>query len=215
MNLSTTDVIASAMFIISLSVFVQKSAPSYLKFFPIYFIYGLLIGIYQEYTGSRGINNTGVVNVFSIADFCFIFFVLRAIITNPRARKLILFTIFVFALFAFINVLYIQKKIGFNPVNYAVGSLITVSFCIYYFVELFEKTEAQSLASLSAFWIVSAVLFNTVLTFPMFALISFMQRTPPIIADNISTIFNIILVLTYLLYSIGFLCRIRIRKSIL
>jgi hypothetical protein len=215
MNLSTSDALVLAMFIVSLSVFLQKSAPSYLKIFPVYFICGLLMGIYQEYTGSRGISNTGVANAYSIADFCFIFFVLRAIIANPKARKFILFSIIVFALFAVINVLYIQKKIGFNPVNYAVGSLITVSFCIYYFVELFEKTEAQSLASEPAFWIVSAVLFNTVLTFPMFALISFMQKTPLFIANNISTIFNIIVVFTYLLYSIGFLCRIRIRKSIL
>ena len=215
MNLSTTDTIALTMFIVSLSVFVQKSTPSYLKFFPAYFLCGLLVGIYEEYTSSHRISNTGIANVYSIADFCFIFFVLRATIVNPKVRRIILSTIIVFALFALINVLFIQKKIGFNPVNFTVGSLITVSFCIYYFVELFQKTEAQSLASLPAFWIVSAVLFNTVLTFPMFALISFMQQTSPFISNNISTIFNIILVLTYILYSIGFLCRIRIRKSIL
>jgi hypothetical protein len=50
----------------------------------------------------------------------------------------------------------------------------------------------------------------------MFALISFMKGGGPhLIFDNINAIFNIVMVFTYLLYSIGFLCRIRIRKSIL
>jgi hypothetical protein len=61
-----------------------------------------------------------------------------------------------------------------------------------------------------------------VLIFPIFALISFMnqlskanQKTSMIIFNNIVAIFNMISVLTYILYSIGFLCRIRTNKSIL
>ena len=73
MNLTTTDAIALTMFIVSLSVFVQKSAPSYLKFFPAYFACGLLVGMYEEYASSHGISNTGIANEYSIADFCFIF----------------------------------------------------------------------------------------------------------------------------------------------
>src|ERR1700676_2820294 len=106
MNLSTSDSLTLVMFIVSLSVFLQKSAPSYLKFFPAYFLCGLLVEMYEEYTSGHGISNTRIANTYSIADFCFIFFVLRAIIINPKVRRLILFTIVVFVLFAFINVLF-------------------------------------------------------------------------------------------------------------
>ncbi len=53
-----------------------------------------------------------------------------------------------------------------NPVNFAIGCLIIVSLCIYYFSELFQKAEVQSLARLPSFWIISGILFNNVLFFP-------------------------------------------------
>jgi hypothetical protein len=40
-------------------------------------------------------------------------------------------------------------------------------------------------------------------------------KTSMIVFDHIEAIFNIISVLTYILYSIGFICRIRTSKSTL
>lgn len=120
---------------------------------------------------------------------------------------------------AFINIFFIQKKVGFNAVNFTVGCIIIVSLCIYYFFELFQKTEAQSLSKLPSFWIVSGLLFNNVLSFPQFALNNFMETLTRanynkyhIIFDNIGVLNNITIILTSVLYTIGFLCRIRIRK---
>ena len=90
------------------------------------------------------------------------------------------------------------------------------------FLNYFKKQKPNPLARLPSFWIVSAILFNVVLVFPIFALFSFMNslskanlKTSMIIFNNIVAIFNIISVLTYILYSIGFLCRIRTSKSTL
>ncbi len=133
-----------------------------------------------------------------------------------------LYVTIAFVIFAFVNLFLFQHNDLFNPVNFTVGTVVTVVFCIYYFFELFQKTEAQSLIRLTSFWIVSGILFNVVLIFPIFALISFMdqlnkanRKTTMIVLDHIEAIFNIISVLTYTLYSIGFLCRIRTSKSIL
>jgi hypothetical protein len=222
MIFSFPDIIQLVMVLISLSVFVLKPTPGYLKFYPIYFTCGLILNFYVEYTTSKGIHNTGVVNFYNIADYSFICLILRGFITDKKIRKVILLSLVIFALFAIINLVFIQKKDGFNPVNYTVESLITASLCIYYFFELFQKTEAPSLSGLPSFWITSAILFNVVLSFPMFASLSFMdeqtvqnQVSFKLIFDNIDSIFNIILVLTYILYSIGFLCVIRISKSTL
>jgi hypothetical protein len=223
MHFSVTDFIQLAVCIVSLSVFLQKPAPLYLKWFPIYFFYFLITGFIIEYTSKRGIHNTGLANVSSIMEFCFYFYVLGKVIVNPKFRRGILFTMLIFVLFASLNLIFIQKFDEFNPVNFTIGSLITVIFCIYYFVELFQMTEAPSLSRLPAFWIVSAILLNIVLTFPMFALLSFLAEsnlvkpnlTTMMIIKNIDKIYNIILLLTGILYSIGFLCRIRTIRSTL
>jgi hypothetical protein len=222
MHFSVTDITQLTIFLVSLSVFLQKPVPFYLKFFPVYFFYFLILDLVIEYTSSQGIHNTGFVNASGILEFCFYFFVIKEIILNLKVKRVILYVMVIFPLFTLINMFFIQKKVGFNPVNFTIGTLVTVVFCIYYFVELFQKTEAPSLTKLPAFWIASAILFNVVLVFPMFALVSFMQETTVssiaalnIIFNNMGSIFNIIIILTYILYSIGFLCRIRINKSTL
>jgi hypothetical protein len=222
MVFTLSDWIQLCIFIVSLSVFVLKPTPSILKYYPVYFFGGLVMNIFQEYTSNRGIHNTGVVNAYAIVDFSFLFLVLRSFIINPKVRKFILFIIVIFDLFAAINLIFIQKKVGFNPINFTIQSLISALLCIYYFIELFQKTEAPSLYRLPAFWITSAIFFNVVLSFPMFALLSFMneltrtnQVSFKIIFKNIGTIYYIITILTYTLYSIGFLCVIRINKSTL
>jgi|SRR5450631_804411 len=222
MIFSTSDMIQSIMILISLSVFVLKPTPGYLKFYPLYFVCGLILDFYQEYTSNRGIRNTGVVNFYNIGDFIFICLVLRGFISNEKMKRIILPGLVIFAVYAIINLVFIQKKVGFNPINYTVDSLIIVALCIYYFFELFQKTEVPSLSRLPAFWITSAIFFNVVLTFPMFASLSFMneltklnQVSFKLIFANLTAIFNIILILSYMLYSIGFLCGIRISKSTL
>jgi hypothetical protein len=179
-----------------------------------------MVGFILAYTQSRGMHNAWIANAAGILECSFDFYILRCIIENAKADRIILIVTAIFVLFAFVNILVIQKKAGFNSINFTIGCLILVVLCIYYFFELFQKTDAESLSRLPAFWIASAILFNTVLTFPTFALLSFMQETnrfnkgtTKIVLIHISVIFNIISVLTYILYSIAFLCRIRIRRS--
>jgi hypothetical protein len=214
MHFSGLDDIQLILFLVSFSVFVQKPAPIYLKLFPVYLFFGLVVSVVAEYLQFHGRYNTGVANIWGIFEFCFYFFVIRGIIVNVKIKRFILLVIFLFPVFALIN-LYFQKQAGFNPVNFTVGSLITVSFCIYYFVELFQRADSQSLTRLPAFWITTAILFTVVLTFPFFSFISFMTKMPELVYKNIVAIFYVINILTSTLYSIGFLCRIRIRKSIL
>jgi hypothetical protein len=221
MKFATGDYIQICILLISLFVFVQKPVPRYLKYFPLYFFLLLIDDLVLTYTSERGIHNTILSNSWGILEFSFYFFVIREIITSDKVKKRILYIMIMYAVFACVNLIFIQHNDLFNPVNYTIGTVITVSLCIYYFFELFRKTEAQSLIRVPAFWIVSGILFNAVLAFPIFALISFMDtlskanlKTSMIVFNHIDAIFNIISVLTYILYSIGFLCGIRTSKSI-
>ncbi|HEY2348444.1 MAG TPA: hypothetical protein VGH64_05490 [Puia sp.] len=222
MQFSPGDFIQLSIFLISLSVFAQKPVPLYLRLFPAYFFLLFVEDMAIEYTSARGIHNNIIPNTAGIVEFSFYFFVIKSVIVNTKVKKRILYTMIAFAVFALINVFFIQHNDLFNPINFTIGTVITVVLCIYYFFELFQKTEAQSLTRLSSFWIVSGILFNVVLIFPIFALISFMDslskanlKTSMIVFDHIEAIFNIISVLTYILYSIGFICRIRTSKSTL
>ncbi len=214
MQFSGFDIIQLILFLISLSVFVQKPRPLYLKLFPIYLFLDLIDGLLMGYLQLHGKFTTGVANSWGIFEFCFYYLVLREIIVNIKMRRLILIVIFIFPIFAMIN-LYFQKKVGFNPVNFTIGSLITVSFCIYYFVELFRRADSELLTRLPAFWITTAILFTVVLTFPFFSFISFITKMPELIIENIVIIFYVIYSLTSTLYTIAFLCRIKIKRSIL
>jgi hypothetical protein len=214
MNLSTLNVIILTTFIVSLAVFFQKPVSLYLKLFPFYFFISFFVEWEMEYLGNHGKYNTGLGNSWAVIEFNFYFFVLREILSGIKIRRIILFMMIFYTSFSLL-MLYLQKKVEFNPVNFTFGCLLAVVLCIYYFIELFQETEVRSLSRLPAFWIATAILFTNVCTFPMFALISFMKEVPGIIYNHLSTILIIISVLTSLLYSIGFLCRIKIRKSTL
>jgi hypothetical protein len=212
MHYSLFDYTLTIVFIISLLGLIQQPSPVYLKIFPVYFLGALAVGLRVEWLYRHRQYNTGVVNVWGIIEFCFFFFVLREIIVNIKIQRIISFVSIAFALFAFINIFFIQQNVGFNPVNFTIGCLITVLACMYYFIELFQKTEAQSLSRLPAFWIASGILFSTIVSFPEFALLAFLKVSTKV-NSAMQYIDNITLVLTDLLFAIAFLCRIKIRKS--
>jgi hypothetical protein len=220
MHFTFYDGIIAASFLMSLSVFLKRPVPIYLKLFPLYFLSAFLIGLRMEWLANHGHYNTSLANVWGIIEFCYFFFIVHENIVNKRVRRIILNIIVIFAFLAFVNIFFIQKKVGFNPVNFTVGCLIIVSLCIYYFAELFQKVASQSLLKLPSFWIVSGLIFNNVLSFPQYALSNFMEtltktnyNTYHIIYDNIDKINYITIILTSILYSIGFLCRIRPIRS--
>lgn len=213
MHLSAQSIILLTTFVLSLAVYLQKPVVIYLKFFPVYFFCSFLTEVLTEFLAHQGKYNTGLANAWAIIEFNFYFFVLREIIVSLKIRKVLLFITILYTLLSLL-MLYAQKYVGFNPVNFTSGCLITVVFCIYYFIELFQGTESKSLAKLPAFWIVTGILFTNVCTFPMFALISFMKEVPKVISNNLLVIFDIVNVLTSILMSIGFLCRIRVRETV-
>jgi hypothetical protein len=220
MKFTLGDFIQITIFIISLSVFMRKPIPLYLKLFPVYFFCLLILDMVLEFTSDHGIHNNILANNWTILEFSFYSFVLRKIIINVVVNRVILWVNIVFAFFALINIFLIQGYDRINAINFTMSVVITVVFCIYYFFELFKKTETESLIRMPGFWVVCAILVSNVLSFPIFALLSFMNdltksnlKTSHIVFDNIDLIFNIISILTYLLYSIGFLGRTRISKS--
>jgi len=210
------DVTVFAVLLVSLSVYFVRPTPLYLKLFPVYILSALISGMVQEYVARQHHYNTGIANTFGTIEFCFYYFVIREVLVNTTIRRIILYIIIFYALFAFFHLYFNRGKISFDTVNYTIGTILTTVLCIYYFIELFQKSTEVSLARQPAFWIVTGIFFSAVISYPLFVMQSFMEESSHfhteasrIIFSNLGTIGNIILVMSTILYSIGFLCRIK------
>jgi hypothetical protein len=215
MKLSTEEIIIIITLLISLSVYFQKPTPLYLKLFPVYLGLILIFDFYFIFFPTPKFKTGEIANITDIIEFGFFYFVLREIIQNSRMKKILLYLLFFLPLLAALNIAFFQQHKGYNTINFSIGCLLTVILCIYYYFELLQGTQNKSLARLPAFWIVTAIFFNNVCTFPIFAFVTYMKKPPSIIIMNISMIFLMVTLFSAILYSIGFLCRIRIRKSTL
>ena len=200
-------------FLVSLSVyFTSKTSFNYLKLFPPYLLATMIAESLGSYLGYIGKNNLALYNFFSTFEFCFYLWVINLIIINRKMKKVIRATMVFYAFAAIINILFIQKMKMFHTVTYSLGCLLIVSFCIYYFLELFRLPKSVELKNNPAFWICSGLLFYYCCGFPLFGLINFVNALPKLIIKNFQTIVTIMNIFLYSLFTIAFLCRIKTRK---
>ena len=204
-----------ACFVASLASFFQKHSPLYLRLCPFYLLVTFLVQQIGNYMSRHGIHNALLYNYYSIFEFIFYFFILRQIIQNKRIKAVIFFILIIYPLTALFNIFYSRTGSAFNSETYAVGCILIVILCIIYFVGLFQLPKAANLKNEPAFWICTAILFSYVVTFPYWGLVNFTNAAPKIILKNLMSILAIINILSYSLFTIAFLCRIRIRKSTL
>ncbi len=215
MKVSVDLIFLVVCFLASLTAFFQKPSPAYLKLFPFYFFVTLLVQQIGTYLSQHSIHNAVLYNVYSIFEFAFNFFVLRLIIQNKGVKGTLLFVLILYPLTACLNLFYFPQGGTFHTVSYAICCSLIVVSCIVYFVELFQLPKAINLKREPAFWICTAILFSYVCTFPFWGLVGFLSTAPPFIIKNLNIILMIINILSYSLFTIAFLCRIRIRKSTL
>ncbi len=201
-------------FFISLSVYFQKGTETYLRLMPLYLGTAIAVQFLGNYLAHHHQYNVRLYNVFGVAEFTFLFYILRTVIQSPAMRKYILYVIVVFPLAAMINIFFYQIN-SYHTVSYMTGSVLMVVFCIFYFAELFQLTEAPNLLQDPAFWICTAILFSYVCNFPLWSMMNLVSHLKPDLMAKLFYIGVVINILSYLIYIIAFLCRIRIRKSTL
>ena len=197
------------------SIYKKKPAPLYIKLFPIL----LFSGVAVEIIASIMINlyktkaHTYIVyNPFTCLEFVFYFFVIREIVKNKKAKKVLLFLMIAYPIAALTNIYFFQGRTGFHIFTYSIGCLLIVGCCIYYFYELFLLPNSVKLLSQPAFWICTALLFFYAFTYPFFGLSNLMMTLPDTILIPVFRITELLNIILYSFFSIAFLCRLRIRK---
>lgn len=196
-----------------LAVYFQPDADIYLRLFPIFLLLTEVVTLVANYLSAHNGNNTILYNFFGSLEFCFYFFVLYRIIQKRSAKRIIFCILCIYPLLALINIFFIQGLGSFQSITYALGCLLVVAICIYYFLELFQLDHSVNLARQPAFWVCSGLLFFYACSFPIFGLVNILRSLPYVILKNLRTIVDLLNIFLYSSFTIAFLCRLRIRKS--
>ena len=200
-------------FLASLSVYLPSTISyRYLKLFPPFLLATILIESIGSYIGSLRKSNLTLYNFFTVFEFCFYMYVVSLIITSKKMKKTIMVVIMLYTLISVINIIFIQEMRKFHTVTYAFGCLLIVATCVYYFFELFKLPKSPKLKNNPAFWICSGILFFYCCSFPLFGLSNFLSDISKLIIKNIYKIVTILNIFLYTLFTIAFLCRLKIRK---
>ena len=198
-------------FLASLTLFFQASIPKYLKTFSFF----LLITVGVEFANMLLVKTEKVsvllYNIFTTFEIVFYLFIISCCIYNLKIRKVIWWIIAIYPVLVFINRTFFQIK-TFHTSTYSLGCLFIVAACVYYFLELFQSTRSVNLLQEPAFWICSGLLFFYTCSFPLFGLWNHLHGLPGIILRNLFAILQVLNVLLYSLFSIAFLCRVRLRR---
>jgi hypothetical protein len=198
----------------SIIAFFQPNTELFLKVFPIYLFITMMVEMITFRLSAQGRRTIIIYNLFSVFEFMFYFFVLRCIITNKKIKRAINFIMLFYPLLAALNFFFLQKNSSFHSMSYTLGCILIIALCIVYFIDIFQNPQSVSLLKIPAFWVCTAIMFSYCCTFPFFSLLNYFESVPKIIYRNIRWILAVINILSYTLFTIAFLCRIRIRRSI-
>lgn len=196
-----------------LAVYFQENIGLYLRLFPVFLLVTILVEIIASYLDAHGKSVVPLYSFFTASEFLFYMYVLKEVIHNKGVKKLIASCLWVYILMVILNALFIQKGTSFTSFPYAIGCLLIVAFCIYYFYELFQLPKAVNLVRQPAFWICSGLLFFYCTSFPIYALFNFLKKSAPTFLKNFGLIVQVLNVFLYSAFTIAFLCRFRTRKS--
>jgi hypothetical protein len=157
------------------------------------------------------INTVALYNFFTLFEFIFYLFFFRSVFTSSRMKRIILVVMIAYCICVFLNIFFIQKGI-FHSYTYVLGCMLIVIFSIAYFYFLFRFPETGSLVKNPFFWIGIGLLFYYTCTIPVYGLQNFITHTVRYYNRILTLIEDLLNIVLYTLFSIGFLCKINFRK---
>jgi len=152
-------------------------------------------------------------NLFSGFEFSFYLFFFTYIVNKGLKKRLYIIIPF-YMVITLLNIFYLQGKTGFHTYTYMLGCILIAISSISYFFSLFRFPDTGSLVKNPFFWIGIALLFYYTCSFSLYGLQNFIIDNTTYYDTVLTVAGDLLNVLLYTLFSIGFLCRINIRKSL-
>ena len=203
---------AGIAFLFSLVSFTRRPIPLYLRLFSLFLLFTCLVEILIGYQAWEHINNLLLTSFSAVVYFCFYIYIVRSFVQSSKARRVFLYFLIILPPIFAVNVFLVQNSAVFQSMTYSLGCLFVVIGCIYYFWELFQNKNYIRLTREPAFWICSGLLFYYACSFPIYGLINFIANDVPVI-KVLAIILDTLNILLYLSFSIAFLCRLQLKKS--
>jgi hypothetical protein len=211
-NVETAFVLISLL--ASLSVYFQiNKGYRYLRFFPPFLLITFCLETFISFLANKTGSNFAAYSLFGTLEFFFYLWVIRQAIESRKARMVLSQVLWLFPLFAVIDLIFIQGLDNFNSYSYSIGSLLIVLFCIWYFYDLFQSEHSRRILSDPSFWICCGLFFYYCCSFPLFGLINFLRNMPRFNNKTLHIILYLMNIVLYSSFTIAFLCRLKVRNS--
>ena len=201
-------------FLSSLTAYFRPIAILPLRMFAFFLFITVVVEFFGYYLSFHHRTNIELYDLFGVFEFSFYFWFLRMVIRNSVAKKIILGLLLIYPIFSLINIFLIQGVSSFPTVTYATGCLIIVIMTVYYFFELFMLPRGTHLFRDPLFWICFGLLLFYCCSFPIFGLSNFLAKATWFKPRFLGILLDLVNILLYSSFTIAFLCRIKIRKSI-
>jgi len=181
-------------------------------FFPVFLLLTFSVEYYGEELSRRNVHTVGLYNIFTFCEFIFYMIFFRYLFQSATIKKNILLVMLLYFIITLTNILFFQGKTQFHSYTYMLGCLVIVGLCVCYFYFLFRFPETGTLTSNPYFWIVTGLMFFDICTFTLYGLNNFIAQTMQRYDWVLFFVSDILNILLYTSFTIGFLCKINIRK---
>lgn len=185
-----------------------------IKGFIIYLAVVLTVEIIGVEMSNKDENNSLLYNLISLVGFMFYTYFFYTTARNSFLKKLAITFLILFPILFLISFFLIQGPYIFNTYFYMFGSFMIILFSVLYFLDLFRFPKFVNLMREPSFWFVSGIFFFYTMTLSYFGILNnLLSSIKSNVLEILFTGVYINIVLLYLIFSIGFLCKIRITKS--
>jgi hypothetical protein len=201
-------------FTASLTTYFRPVAVLALRMFAYFLLGTLIVEFIGYYLVRKNHSNTDLYNFWGIVEFSFYFWFLRMTIQHSIAKKIIFQIMLFYPLLSLINIFFIQGVGNFATITYSTGCLLIVVITVFYFFEQFQFSRGVTLYREPAFWICFGLLLYYCCSFPIFGLANFLTKAHWFKSRILGILLDLVNILLYSLFTIAFLCRLKMRKSI-
>jgi len=150
--------ILSSIIPLILGIYWVNILPKALKVLSAFIFIILILELLCVYLSSLRINNLFLFHANSFLEFVFYPLILSFILKNKIFQYTIIISITSFLIFAIFNIYLWEPLTAFNTNTRAVEGILMIAFCIYFYFDLFLKTEVVKLSTYPYFWLVSGLL---------------------------------------------------------
>lgn len=148
-----------------------------------------------------------------LMDLIFWFFFFKRVLLEKKdvnkIKILLILTLLIATYLLFFNT--VDKR---NLHIVALDSICKAIFCILFYQSLFKNLTYKNILTEPSFWIVSGVIFYSCLSLPFYGLNSYIKlQFSPLIASNILSISNMLIIIMHLFFIKAYLCTIKVQKA--